>query len=51
MGKSRIQEWNEKSRGEKKWAVVQFALTLRCHPERSRFSGEEKDLPLNWLSA
>jgi hypothetical protein len=32
--------------------LVQFgSFTLRRHPERSRFSGEVKDLPLNRLSA
>src|ERR1700722_2675115 len=29
------------------WVVVHFGLlTTRCHPERSRFSGEAKDLSL-----
>jgi hypothetical protein len=32
--------------------VLQFGLsTLRRHPERSRFSGEAKDLPLKRLGA
>jgi hypothetical protein len=38
-------------RGERGAAPVPFVTARLCHPERSRFSGGAKDLPLNRTNA
>ena len=43
----RIDEGQSRMRAVGRSAVVQFGFIAQCHPERSRFSGVAKDLPLN----